>query len=682
MPIKRGRNPCKSKPKPALGLREIQNGGDEATQEIDRFEEMLQRDPGSLTVWIKYIKWMQDQFPNGSKKLLPLFERCTREFSKNESYRNDERYIKIWIGYADMLPNPSEVFKYMRTEGIGDQLALYYVATAWTAERRKDFSLADKAYKVGLEKKAKPVEMLRKRHREFQRRMSRYLLNQVEQQETKAEVVLDENNQPLKATRGNRRLNSQGNLGVSAARKPPQQVQNEKFDIFVEKDAGFKENDWAHNGVGRLSRGQEISTKENTRKPTPWVNQGLAEHVVASRKPEPPRSFGVFVDEESKTEQTMEASRKESAGSGGLRERATKGKSKPKLTEAEQLRKHPLRNFDRPDAVSQAKPKRAVREPTPKQSVVKEESEIHELDRADDQDLTINTKLAFEDMFEMFASPSMKDKDTKALNVSEVKPTQQNSSIKKPSRKPFAVFEAGKSPASSQKKPAKPFAVFSKEETVSTKPQIEMKRATGMAGKFQIHEDSADMSRSAPSSRVQPSKAPFAIHTDADPNTTASSPARIESKKKLPFAIHTDTTVENTSPENQTLAAEAIFSHKDPKSDGLYVLHEEEVGSQNTSISSSAAKSVLVDEAQPSENQENENLPKLGSLGAKVDASRALKLLESRDESIPEGFDEAPESCMEDILVFPDGRVSEKSGLSKGFEAFEDDDDLGLLPAL
>lgn len=670
MPIKRGRNPNKAKP--ALGLRELQNRSDEVSTRINDFEDALRKEPGSLSVWIKYIKWMQDRFPNGSKELLPLFERCTREFSKNPAYKNDERYIKIWIGYADMLPNPSEVFKYMRTEGIGEGLALYYVATAWTAERRKDFSLADKAYKVGLEKKAKPVDMLRKRHREFQRRMSRYLLNQVEQQELQAEVQLDENNQPLKPSRANRSLNSQGNTGVSAARKPAPQLPPNQFNVFVENNAEFKANNWEHTGKSKKLSAQAVSTKENTRKPTPWVNQGLPSHGAVSGKPAPPKSFGVFVDKE--TPECQGSRRKQSSDTRGLHERATQGKSKPKLTEAEQLRKHPMRNFKKEAKAVEAKAK------TP----CKKEERIQKLGNADEQDLTINTKLAFEDMFEMFASPSMKEEEKKPLaaqngakSVKTSRPTKKSSSKKS---RPFSVFETEKSPAHAKMKNSKPFAVFSEDSSSAPQPVATASGRTKSAAPFAIHEDFASNSKPQTRSPARSeAKVPFCIHQDVDPSAESSVPSDRKAKATLPFTIHKDEEIKAVADKSSNCSA-VVATSSLPKQDGFSIfLDSKESTSVQLPTTTHLPSTKLVKE--PSENQENENLPQHAKFSKHLDPSRALKTLETHEENTPEGFsDDISPIGAEDIFVYADSTNCEKQGLSKGFAAFDDDDDLCALP--
>ena len=50
----------------------------------------------------RFIKWTQDAFKAGGSKseLLPLLERCTRELQGVERYRDDARYLRVWIQYV------------------------------------------------------------------------------------------------------------------------------------------------------------------------------------------------------------------------------------------------------------------------------------------------------------------------------------------------------------------------------------------------------------------------------------------------------------------------------------------------------------------------------------------------------------------------------------------------------
>lgn len=50
----------------------------------------------------RFIKWTHDTFKAGGNKseLLPLLERCTRELQGVERYKDDARYLRVWIQYA------------------------------------------------------------------------------------------------------------------------------------------------------------------------------------------------------------------------------------------------------------------------------------------------------------------------------------------------------------------------------------------------------------------------------------------------------------------------------------------------------------------------------------------------------------------------------------------------------
>jgi hypothetical protein len=56
----------------------------------------------------RFIKWTQDTFRAGGSKaeLLPLLERCTRELQGVERYRDDARYLRVWIQYVRPAVKP------------------------------------------------------------------------------------------------------------------------------------------------------------------------------------------------------------------------------------------------------------------------------------------------------------------------------------------------------------------------------------------------------------------------------------------------------------------------------------------------------------------------------------------------------------------------------------------------
>lgn len=128
-----------------------------------------------LLPWLRYVKWTEAEYPSRGKgsAYVQLLERCTRKFKDEERYRNDKRYLRVWIKYADALDDPTDVFRYLYSNGIGEDLALFYVAWAFVVERAKNYALADKIYTRGKNRLAQPVEELKEKHRQFQRRMSR-----------------------------------------------------------------------------------------------------------------------------------------------------------------------------------------------------------------------------------------------------------------------------------------------------------------------------------------------------------------------------------------------------------------------------------------------------------------------------------------------------------------------------
>ena len=53
----------------------------------------------------RFIKWTQETFHTGGHQaeLLSLLERCTRSLQSHEQYKNDIRYLRIWIQYVRSL---------------------------------------------------------------------------------------------------------------------------------------------------------------------------------------------------------------------------------------------------------------------------------------------------------------------------------------------------------------------------------------------------------------------------------------------------------------------------------------------------------------------------------------------------------------------------------------------------
>jgi len=53
----------------------------------------------------RYINWTDQNFPKGGREgnIKHLMKECVKLFKDDQRYRNDERYIKIWIKFVSTL---------------------------------------------------------------------------------------------------------------------------------------------------------------------------------------------------------------------------------------------------------------------------------------------------------------------------------------------------------------------------------------------------------------------------------------------------------------------------------------------------------------------------------------------------------------------------------------------------
>ena len=92
-------------------------------------ELAVDNDDDPLATWIRYVDWTVDNYPQGvsaESGLLELLERATRLFSSDPRYKNDMRYLKLWIHYASYVDHPVKIFAYLNANEIGTAYALLY----------------------------------------------------------------------------------------------------------------------------------------------------------------------------------------------------------------------------------------------------------------------------------------------------------------------------------------------------------------------------------------------------------------------------------------------------------------------------------------------------------------------------------------------------------------------------
>jgi checkpoint serine/threonine-protein kinase len=124
-------------------------------------------------IYDRYVKWTFNTYPSAQatpeSQLRPLLERATKAFQTTSHYKNDPRYLKLWMHYIRLFSDaPRETFAYLARHNIGEGLALYYEEFAAWLESAGRWTQAEEIYKLGIEREARPTERLLRKFGEFQ----------------------------------------------------------------------------------------------------------------------------------------------------------------------------------------------------------------------------------------------------------------------------------------------------------------------------------------------------------------------------------------------------------------------------------------------------------------------------------------------------------------------------------
>ncbi|OWM87399.1 hypothetical protein CDL15_Pgr022510 [Punica granatum] len=129
-----------------------------------------------LLPWLRGIKTMKECLPaHLLKEKLPRFlQKCTRTFESNQRYKNDLRYLRVWLELMDYVDEPKLLLKAMETNHIGTKRSLFYQAYALYYEKAKKYEEAEKMYHMGVQNLAEPIDDLKKSYQQFLHRMERH----------------------------------------------------------------------------------------------------------------------------------------------------------------------------------------------------------------------------------------------------------------------------------------------------------------------------------------------------------------------------------------------------------------------------------------------------------------------------------------------------------------------------
>ena len=104
-------------------------------------------------------------------------KRCTFALFHHPQYKNDPRYIRVIVLYADQLDDSNEtekMFWYYYKQRIGIQTAIFWISFAFIMEKNFDYKEANRIYITAMNVNAQPMDIILKRYRDFQQRVRYY----------------------------------------------------------------------------------------------------------------------------------------------------------------------------------------------------------------------------------------------------------------------------------------------------------------------------------------------------------------------------------------------------------------------------------------------------------------------------------------------------------------------------
>lgn len=235
-----------------------------------------------LDIYDRYVRWILDTYPSAqatpASQLHTVLERATKAFISSPQYKNDPRYLKLWLHYTAFFADaPRETFVYLARHGIGETLALFYEEYAAWLEGAGRWGQAEEVYKLGIEREARPQARLVRKFGEFEQR------REAQPEETSPSSpalptmrpVLAAKIDPFAAAERDPQAPRQTNgLGVQAS-KPAKS----KLQIFSDADAPAQPSATGSGDAG--SKGWDTigslanRKKENTMAPKPWAGETL-----------------------------------------------------------------------------------------------------------------------------------------------------------------------------------------------------------------------------------------------------------------------------------------------------------------------------------------------------------------------------------------------------------------------
>lgn len=235
-----------------------------------------------LEVFDRYIGWTLDAYPSAQatpqSQLHLLLERATKAFITTAQYKNDPRYLRIWMHYIHLFSDsPRETYMFLSRHGIGEGLALFYEEYAAWLEGAGRWAQAEEVYKLGIQRESRPVQRLMRKFKEFEERLAHQPAHAIEPASPALPTVrpaLAAKTDPFGSIRS---TDPQAARSTSSIGSATSKAAKSKIAIFSDVDA--KPAPLASRGEG--SKGWDTigslsdRKKENFMEPKPWAGETL-----------------------------------------------------------------------------------------------------------------------------------------------------------------------------------------------------------------------------------------------------------------------------------------------------------------------------------------------------------------------------------------------------------------------
>ncbi|KAF7594214.1 hypothetical protein BBP40_009918 [Aspergillus hancockii] len=254
-----------------------------------------------LDVYDRYVKWTLDAYPSAQATpesgLLPLLEQAVKSFLSSPHYKNDPRYLRLWLHYIRFFSDsPRETFAFLSRHHVGEGLALFYEEFAAWLEGAGRWTQAEEVYRLGVDREARPVERLARKYSEFQQRYEHRTQDSGPSSPALPPVrkALGAKVDPF-ASAATPIPDPQAQRPAPAAgRAPKAKSGKQKMAIFSDGDAAPSQPAVSGQTKGWDSIGSRSERrKENEVEAKPWAGETLK----AGKKPAPKEKMAIFRDE-------------------------------------------------------------------------------------------------------------------------------------------------------------------------------------------------------------------------------------------------------------------------------------------------------------------------------------------------------------------------------------------------